>query len=222
MKHNFHIAEQLRNEIGHFNIYTITSTIKCDNTPLRLQKEIDSTIDEIQAGYLNQDIREIKSIQNIRTIMSKLGRNPNRYLNSIEAMLKRIQKDQSLYRINNIVDFNNYLSLRYKIPVGSYDRDKLMGDIRLWIGGEGEQYDSIGKGEFNISNLLIIEDEKGPFGSIVSDSNRTKITEETFSVFTILFFLSDTPINQQEMEKELQNLFEKLLGAKDISIDLLR
>jgi DNA/RNA-binding domain of Phe-tRNA-synthetase-like protein len=66
-----------------------------------------------------------------RKTYSSFGLKPNKYPCSAEALLKRILKGQNLPRINRLVDFYNAISVRYVLPVGGEDRDRVESDVVL-------------------------------------------------------------------------------------------
>lgn len=61
--------------------------------------------------------------------MKKLGINPNKYLCSAEALLTRIAKKGELPDISPVVNLGNYISVKYKLPVGAHDIDSLKEDL---------------------------------------------------------------------------------------------
>lgn len=77
---------------------------------------------------------------------------------------------KGVYKINNIVDINNLISLKSKFPVGSYNIENLHNPISLMIGKKDEQYKGIGKEQINIENLPVLTDSIGSFGSPTSSS----------------------------------------------------
>ena len=60
-----------------------------------------------------------------------LGMNPNKFMCSIESLMKRVQKSGALPHINTVVDLGNAFSLTYQLPMGAHDVDKLEGDIQI-------------------------------------------------------------------------------------------
>ena len=66
-------------------------------------------------------------MQRYRNAFQKLGINPNRYTNSVEALNKRIASGTPFPSINTIVDAGNAISLKYTLPIGAHDIDKLGG-----------------------------------------------------------------------------------------------
>lgn len=85
-----------------------------------------------------------------------------------------------------MVDILNTVSLISGISIGGYDAGKISGDISFGIGGEGERYEGIGRGEINIANLPVFRDLTGAFGSSTSDSVRTMVTHETTLFMMVL------------------------------------
>ena len=66
-----------------------------------------------------------------RDAFQTLGMNPNKFMCSIESLMKRVQKSGALPHINTVVDLGNAFSLTYQLPMGAHDVDKLEGDIQI-------------------------------------------------------------------------------------------
>lgn len=56
---------------------------------------------------------------------------------SIEALLKRVAQGKELAPINPLVDIYNSISLRYGVPCGGEDLDKINGDLHLGLAKGG-------------------------------------------------------------------------------------
>ena len=135
---------------------------------------LNGKIAELSEVELSQANKRDK-IQTTRKAYKALGKEPNRYRSSAEAMCRRIAKERGLYYINNVVDINNYLSIKSGYSMGTYDLAKTKGDI-LWMRApEGTAYRGIGKDVLNIEFLPVLFDEEGPFGNPTSDNDRTMI-----------------------------------------------
>lgn len=210
------IDNVLSEKTNSFGAIAIVSKVNVEISSLLIQKELSSISAEIKLRFSNTEIKKIKSISNIRDIMSMLGRNPDRYLNSIESLLKRLISGKPLYTINSVVDFNNYISLKYLVPIGSYDLDKIDGEIIMRCGNFTDIYSSLSKDDFVLNNLPLLSDKKGAFGSIVSDSKRTLIDTDTKNILTVLFFVEKSKI--PEILETIQELFLRFLSAKEINI----
>ena len=134
---------------------------------------------------------DIKGIKGSRACYKAFGKDPGKHRVSSEALIRRIRRGDELYRINNVVDVNNLISIKSGLSVGSYDLDKLKGDIVLRKALPGEGYQGIGKDILNMENFLVLCDEEGMFGSSHSDSVRAMVTEETKYILTVIYCFDD-------------------------------
>lgn len=66
------------------------------------------------------------------------GVNPGKYQSSIENLIRRRLKGESLPHINTLVDLYNTVSLRYLLPAGGEDLDRMDGDLLLTCADEPE------------------------------------------------------------------------------------
>ena len=64
-------------------------------------------------------LRETKNISAYRSTLQKAGINPNKFMCSIEALSRRVQKSGVLPEIDPIVDLGNAISLKYLLAVGA-------------------------------------------------------------------------------------------------------
>jgi DNA/RNA-binding domain of Phe-tRNA-synthetase-like protein len=142
-----------------------------------------------------------------RELYRRLGKDPSRYRGSPEALLRRARSGKELYRIHNVVDVINLVSLRTLLPIGLYDAAKLRPPVVLRRGATGEAYDGIGKEALNLDGLPVLADAEGPFGSPTSDSRRTMVTEETREVFAVVFGVT----GRGELEPAMEMLSRLLL-----------
>lgn len=172
----------------------------------KLWEEINTKIKEITENITPADILKIKNIDASRTAYKKLGKDPSRYRLSSESLLKRIVKGNGLYKVNNVVDINNLVSLTTSCPVGIYDLSKTVGDINLTIGKDGEVYEGIRRGEIKIEHMPTFADSLGSFGTTTSDSIRAMITEDTHHIVMNLVSFS----GEDEL-LEFSNLAKRLL-----------
>lgn len=155
-----------------------------------------------------------------REMYRRLGKDPSRYRGSPEALLRRVRAGKELYRIHNVVDVINLVSLRTLLPIGLYDVAKLRPPVTLRRGETGEAYDGIGKDQLNLEALPVLADAEGPFGSPTSDSRRTSVTGETREVFALVFGVT----GESELDAALEMLSALLrthCGASDIDTGII-
>ena len=178
---------------------------------------MNRTVNEISANYQLEDIKEMQAISDTRNSYKLLGASPSRYRNAAEAMLRRVVQGKGLYKINNIIDIQNMTSITSGISIGSYDLDKIIGEI-VYKRAEEEQYQGIGKENVNITSLPCLYDDEGPFGNPTSDSRRAMITDKSHKILTIFYSFSDEKTTETALRNFLYQL-DKYTDAKDISVD---
>jgi DNA/RNA-binding domain of Phe-tRNA-synthetase-like protein len=66
-----------------------------------------------------------------RAVFRKFGADPTKTRSSAEAMVRRIQKGDSIPEINAIVDVYNTVSAKRAIPIGGQDADAITGRMVL-------------------------------------------------------------------------------------------
>ena len=136
-------------------------------------------------------VGELPVVAQVRQAFRALGKDPSRYRPSSEALLRRIAQGKGLFNVNNLVDTNNLISLTSRLPAGAYDLARIDGafetGIELRVGQEGESYEAIARGPFNLAKLPVLCDASGPFGSPTSDSARTMVTEDCRAALLVLY-----------------------------------
>ncbi len=158
------------------------------NTPSNEQLWEDIAKEEalILSSCKIEEINKFPPIQATRQAYKRLGKDPNRYRPSAEALRRRILRGLPLYKIDTLVDVINLLSIQSGFSIGGFDVDKIDGDLLLGVGREGELYHGIGRGELNIEGLPVYRDRQGGVGTPTSDEERTKIELHTEKLLMIV------------------------------------
>src|SRR5437764_576535 len=167
-------------------------------SPEELKAMLNNLAEEFAKKYKDQPLGEISTVKRIRAIFHRAGLDPTRYRPSSESLLRRAVKGKGLYFINSVVDLVNYFSLKMLWPMGLYDADKLKPPVTWRIGRQGEAYTGIGRDELNLAHFPLLVDQEGPFGSPISDSMRTRVTEDCKRILWITFAPPGTNIPQAE------------------------
>ena len=130
---------------------------------------------------------------------------------SIEAMLKRVQKDNPPGNINPLVDIYNSVSLTYALPCGGENIDSFKGDLILTIAEGGEDFLALGDTEPDpaLPGEVIYRDDEGAVCRCWNwrDGQRTMLTEDTKNAFLILE--SVDPERHDDLMKALDDLASK-------------
>jgi DNA/RNA-binding domain of Phe-tRNA-synthetase-like protein len=142
-------------------------------------------------------VGDLPVVADVRQAFRALGKDPSRYRPSSEALLRRVAQGKGLFNVNNLVDTNNLISLTSRFPAGAYDLARLDGafetGIDLRVGRDGETYEAIARGPFNLANLPVLCDRSGPFGSPTSDSARTMVTADCRETLLVLYAFGEAP-----------------------------
>lgn len=187
--------------------------------PEELLALLNGKIAELSEVELSQANKRDK-IQSTRRAYKALGKEPNRYRSSAEAMCRRIAKERGLYYINNVVDINNYLSIKSGYSMGTYDLAKTEGEITWMRAPEGTAYRGIGKDVLNIEFLPALFDAQGPFGNPTSDNGRTMITDATEDLL-LVYYAFDGAEALPALLQEAKELLEKYAGGKEFETKIL-
>jgi DNA/RNA-binding domain of Phe-tRNA-synthetase-like protein len=180
------IGEEIYAVCPAFCFASIEAKVK--NTPYNreLWNEIETFSASFRETHRMGDIKKRIPIHATRQTYKALGKDPNRYRPSAEALCRRIVKGIELYRINTLVDLINLLSLKTGYSIGGFDADKIRGNLTLGVGKAGEKFEGIGRGLLNIEGLPVYRDEQGGIGTPTSDEERTKIDSDTSHLLMII------------------------------------
>ena len=183
------IDKKLKEITPQFNV----GVLEC-NVEIYEEKEVDFMINELETKIEKTiDILEVVNLKTIlegRNAYKKYGKDPSRYRLAVESLYRRLSKGNPLYRINNVVDIGNVISLKSRRSVAVLDYHKIIGDVNIRLGVKEDDFIGIGRGKINIENIPLYADNVGPFGSTTTDTDRTMITSLTKKI--LLFIISFT------------------------------
>jgi DNA/RNA-binding domain of Phe-tRNA-synthetase-like protein len=180
------------------------SGIRVTESSDELKAMLNNLADEFARKYKDAALGEIDTVKKIRAIFHRSGLDPTRYRPSSESLLRRAVKGKGLYFINSVVDLINYFSLKMLSPMGLYDADRVHPPIEWRVGREGETYEGIGRDTLHLVHFPLLVDSAGPFGSPISDSMRTRVTEACTRILWITFAPPGTNIPLDELARTMQ------------------
>ena len=184
------IKKEISNLLPNFNVYAFTMDVKVEDSSV-INEKINELEQTINNKYSLEDVLQIPSIRNARDSYKKLGKDPSRYRLACESLFRRLVKGNGLYRVNNVVDAGNVLSIELAKSTAVLDYNKLQGDIHIRIGTGDDIYYGIGRGLINVSNIPLYVDEVSPFGSPTSDTERTSIDYNTTKILLMVICFDD-------------------------------
>ena len=154
-----------------------------------------------------------------RDAYRKFGAKPGKYRPSMEAMARRVLRDQQLPSISSLVDIGNIISLKHLLPAGGHTIDVVANDLQLCRAEGDETFVPFGSDKLETpqaGEIIFCE------GKTVltrrwtwRQANHTLVTPET----TALEFNIDgmPPITLPEVESacnEVISLTEQFCGGK--------
>lgn len=148
---------------------------------------VDEVCDRKRREFSIETLPEAESVRRVRSMFREWGMDPSKYRPSSEALLRRVVQGKGLYRVSNIVDIGNLGSIETGWPYGCYDRSHIQSPIVFRHGAAGERYERVGKEMWHLEGRPVLADSKGPFGSPISDSTRSMITESTTQPLIVVY-----------------------------------
>ena len=173
-----------------------------------LSDEILRLCEEINRNVTIEQVSERDSVRAVRAMFRAWGIDPARYRPSSEALLRRIAQGKGLYRISNVVDAGNLGSLESGWPYGIYNRGLISPPVVFREGQTSETYEGIGKQTWHLAGRPVLADQNGAFGSPISDSTRTMVTEAAHNLLAVIYAPSSATASV--IESALQKLSERI------------
>src|SRR5579864_2394818 len=153
----------------------------------QLVHEMETLCTRLRQQFTLESLAGAESIISVRAMFRHWGVDPSKYRPSSEALLRRVIQGKGLYNVSNVVDLTNLGSVEAGWPYGVYNRSQISALVTLRLGGAGERYEGIGRRVWHITDRPALADATGPFGSPISDSTRTQISEGVTEVLTVIY-----------------------------------
>lgn len=214
------IEQEIKDACPDMKIGLIRADVVNSETSDELWTEIEEASRRIRESYELSWINKRPAIVANRNLYKRMGKDPNRYRVSSEALCRRVVKGMDLYRINTLVDLINLVSMCSGYSIGGFDADKIVGDmVTLGVGRHDERFEGIGRGLLNVEGLPLYRDAVGGIGSPTSDEERTKITMSTVRLqMQINAFGEEMPL--ADTIDWSVSLLEKYASAENVQIDI--
>lgn len=219
---NISFSDEIRAAAPGLRVLIVEADVHNGPTGDALWEEIQQACARIGALPM-EAVNKRPAIAATRAAYKALGKEPNRYRPSAEALCRRAVKGLELYRTTALVDLVNLLSLLSGHSIGAFDADAIAGDsIRLGRGEAGEPYEAIGRGMLNIEGLPVWRDATGGFGTPTSDNERTKLSDDTSRLLMTVNIYGPSEMEPDDFESLMRRLLTEYAGATDIRISSYR
>lgn len=150
-----------------------------------------------------------------RETYRKFGSKPRDFRCSAEALARMVLRGSEIKKISPLVDLYNLVSIKYILPVGAEDLDKMQGDLELTLAKGSEDYIPLGEEENDPPKIgeVIYRDD---FGVICRrwnwrEGDRTKITKDTKNAVVVTESIASIPI--KDAVEELAGLVKEYCGG---------
>lgn len=219
MAMEFTFSDEIRAAAPGLEVLTVEADVANPPTSDELWQEIADACAAV-AELPMEAVNKRPAIAATRAAYKALGKEPNRYRPSAEALCRRAVKGMELYRTTAIVDLVNLLSLRSGHSIGAFDADAIDGTmLELGRGRSGEPYESIGRGMLNIEGLPVWRDSTGGIGTPTSDNDRTKLGAATRRLLMTVNMYGPSEMAREEFEALMERLLRQYAGAHNIRIN---
>ena len=209
------ISEELTGKYEKAAAYLIHANVKAEKSSEELLELIAGECEKIEETLPLDEIMKKEEIANTRLCYKAVGKDPHRYRNAAEAMLRRVVKGKGLYRINNVVDINNLVSITTGFSISTFDVSSLNPPLELTVSPEGTSYRGIGREAVNVENLPAMRDSEGFFGNPTSDCERCK------REILMCIYAFGSHESAENAGKTARGLLEKYCGAEVIGEKLI-
>lgn len=207
------ISPKIKELVPQFKIGTITyHDIAISDSPQMIKGRFQLFLESLKLE--DKTAADYPGVAEYRSVFKKLGTDPSRYRPASEALLRRVLSGKELPPINSGVDVNNFFSIRFAIPIGLYNLDKLEGDVEVRIGGAEDTYEGLNGREMNMEGKLLSADSLGAFGSPIVDSKRTMVDESVANALHIVYLQPSMDESEaREMLKSMAKMFTQVNGG---------
>ncbi|MDF2635543.1 MAG: hypothetical protein K0R78_2417 [Pelosinus sp.] len=188
--------------------YSIIRNVVVHGASPSLAQELFHLQMEAAKFYNLEELINIPPIIGVRSIYKKVDFNPFRYNASSEEVVRRMLQKKGSDYVNSAVTVNNYCSIKFLVPLGLYDLDKIAGEVSYKLGDRGTFV--------NIDGNLIATDEKafltdaqGAFGNPTLEAAHTKVTLATRNILLVVY--ADEESKREELSHILDFTKEMIL-----------
>lgn len=211
-----HVSTDLYKLIPGFKVGVIEyRDITVGESPQMVRGRLQLFQESIYFDLENGNVADVPGVKEWRQIFKTIGKDPNRYRPSVEALFRRVQKGNYLDPVQSAIDLNNFFSLQYQVPIGVYDSELLNGELAIRLGLSEEEYHGLNGRMNSLKNLIISADSEAPFGSPYVDSSRTCVTDNTKNALQLVYLRPTTECeNAMKLTESLMKMFIQVHGGE--------
>jgi DNA/RNA-binding domain of Phe-tRNA-synthetase-like protein len=141
----------------------------------------------------------------------RFGANPRRLRPSVDALCRRLARTGRLPRVSPPVDAYNLVSVRYGIPAGAFDLERLHAPVHIRRSRPGDRFTPLGEPD-TVEEPAAHEVVYASGERVLTrcwnhrDCDETKLTEESTTAVFLLERVSSTAVSDDRMQQAQQAL----------------
>jgi DNA/RNA-binding domain of Phe-tRNA-synthetase-like protein len=217
----FRISEEILRKFPEVSIGCVfaSNLSNAQGVNNELFAEIKAETVRLTTEFSLDTISQAPFVARWREIYRSFGAKPSDYRSSIENLIRMALKGRELTHINTLVDVYNLISLKYRLPVGGEDVDRMTGALQLVVAtGQEPPVQLLGdqEAESPFPGEVLYRDDAGVICRCWNwrEGQRTMLTEDTKNAILVIeancaeeYELLDAALN------ELQKRVAELTGA---------
>lgn len=183
-----------------------------------IRKLLDDLSEKTKRDIEGIELCEYPVIRSWRDAYKKFGEKKNR--SSIESLIRSIVNGREIPTINSLVDIYNIISIKYLLPCGGEDIEKINDNMYLTIADGTEEFlplgsqiienPNVGEVIYKFDNNVICRNFN------YRESDLTKLTEDTNNALLCIECIDKNDYNKlDEAVKELSSLIKQYLGSNN-------
>src|SRR5207249_11722831 len=144
---NVTIDAKLKAKCPRTALGCVTARVQAGASPAALLQEMKTRENEIQKLPFPRGVLESAQVETTRKAYKAVGKDPARYRNSAEALLRRAAAGQGLPEINAVVDVIDLVSVVGRVPGRIDDLPHFEGHVDLRARRAAGEYKVVGNHE---------------------------------------------------------------------------
>jgi DNA/RNA-binding domain of Phe-tRNA-synthetase-like protein len=134
-----------------------------------------------------ETLKDHPTVRALRDFYWRMGIDPTKVRPSSEALARRFLTNNSIPKINNVVDAGNIASIETLVPIGIYDADKIVGNVALRLANSNEEFIDISNARHTLQGKeIVLSDSTGVMHVFpYRDSLRTRVADQTKKILIV-------------------------------------
>ena len=178
------IASNILRSYGGINLF-------CAMTDVSITKDynLDPFLKELSKTLkvTKETLKDHPTVRALRDFYWRMGIDPTKVRPSSEALARRFLTNNSIPKINNVVDAGNIASIETLVPIGIYDADKIVGSVALRLANSNEEFIDISHAKHTLQGKeIVLSDSNGVMHVFpYRDSLRTRVADQTKKILIV-------------------------------------